>query len=58
MCLWYVSLAGDSGSPIGHPAVTFDGAPNFDVATAWTLPIWDRSYLFNTKTSGVLCLIS
>ena len=32
MGLWQVSLVGDSGSLIGHLPVTFDGAPNFDVA--------------------------
>ena len=31
MCLWQVSLAGDSGSLIWSPPVTFSGAPNFDV---------------------------
>ena len=30
--LWQASLAGDSGSPIGHLTVAFGGAPNFDVA--------------------------
>ena len=44
MCLWQVSLAGDSGSLIGHLSVTFGGAPTFDVAdVAWTVPIWDCS---------------
>ena len=32
MYLYIVSLAGDSGSLIGHLPVTFGGAPNFDVA--------------------------
>ena len=32
MHLWQVSLAGDSGSLIGHLSVTFGGAPNLDVA--------------------------
>ena len=32
MCLWQVSLAGDSGSLIGHLSLTSGGAPNFDVA--------------------------
>ena len=31
-CLWQISLAGDSESLIGHPTVTFSGAPNFTVA--------------------------
>ena len=30
--LWQVSLAGNSGSLIGHLSATFGGAPNFDVA--------------------------
>ena len=32
MCPWQVSLAGDSGSLIGHLFGTFGGASNFDVA--------------------------
>ena len=32
MPLEQVSLAGNSGSLIGHLSVTFGGAPNFDVA--------------------------
>ena len=32
MLLWQVSLAGDSSSLTGHVAVTFGGAPDFDVA--------------------------
>ena len=32
MCLWQVSMAGNSRSLIGHLLVTFGGASNFDVA--------------------------
>ena len=32
MLLWKVSLAGDSGSMIGHLLVISGGAPNSDVA--------------------------
>ena len=32
MCMWQVSLAGNSGSRIGSLLVTFRRAPNFDVA--------------------------
>ena len=43
MYLWQVSLACDSGSLIGHLAVTFGGGPNFNVANSM-VPIWDLSY--------------
>ena len=47
MHLWQVSLAGNSGSLIGHLPVAFGGAPNFDVTNSL-----DDAYLgpFNINT--------
>ena len=51
MHLWQVSLAGNSGSLIGHLPVTFGGAPNFDVADSL-----DGAYLgpFNANPWNLL----
>ena len=48
MCLWQVSLAGDSGSLIGHLLMTFSGSPNVDVADSL-----DGAYLGPFKSSNL-----
>ena len=53
MRLWQVSLAGDSGSLIGHLSVTSSGAPDSGVANSL-----DGAYLgpFNLMARGSQCL--
>ena len=54
MHLWQVSLAGDSRSLIGHLALTFGGAPNFNVVDSLDGAYFGTVQRFRTKNSFVL----